>query len=58
MPIVLAETLMGLDLLKLNRADSFSGCPALLQVNSVYLLGLSFLMLELCPVTDLCANHV
>ncbi|KAI8555049.1 hypothetical protein RHMOL_Rhmol05G0144100 [Rhododendron molle] len=32
MPIVLAETLMCLDLDKNGQADSFSGCPLLLQV--------------------------
>ncbi|KAI8542627.1 hypothetical protein RHMOL_Rhmol08G0152200 [Rhododendron molle] len=32
LPIVLAKTLMGLDLVKSGQANSFSGCPLLLQL--------------------------
>ncbi|KAI8550608.1 hypothetical protein RHMOL_Rhmol06G0120700 [Rhododendron molle] len=32
MPVVLAETLMGLDLVKSGQADWFTGCPLLLQL--------------------------
>lgn len=45
MPVILAETLLGLDMLKLEQADSFSGCPILLQVDShsTHFLAFSFL---------------
>ncbi|KAI8535409.1 hypothetical protein RHMOL_Rhmol10G0171800 [Rhododendron molle] len=46
MPIVLAETLMGLDLVKSGQADSFSGCPLLLQIVSGFLL--VFKLVQLC----------
>ncbi|KAI8568951.1 hypothetical protein RHMOL_Rhmol02G0240600 [Rhododendron molle] len=35
MPVVLAETLMGLDLVKSGQASWFSGCPLLLQSENI-----------------------
>jgi hypothetical protein len=43
MPIVLAETLLGLNKVLYDQADSFGGCPALLQVYSAYLFCISIL---------------
>ncbi|KAI8542866.1 hypothetical protein RHMOL_Rhmol08G0173300 [Rhododendron molle] len=47
MPIVLAETLMGLDLVKSSQAGSLSGCPLLLQAISGYLLVFTLVQLWL-----------